>query len=197
MSFGAADPHAPSRSSRRCVDEAVAGRVDRFLTNVPRSANPPNRGDNMPEFDIPEQSSRSPEESSSEPVFRPGAGPDHPLRVQVHRPGTGVLVLSAGGTLDTATTADFAELVRHRLECTASGLVLDLAHIEFIDTDGIITLLETATRAQARGVELVLVPGPSVTRLLELLEVGDRFVREDSAEHAVSNAQAAVRGRSR
>ncbi|NYH77796.1 anti-anti-sigma factor [Actinopolyspora biskrensis] len=151
----------------------------------------------MPEFDIPEQSSRGPEAAAPGPLFRPGAGPDHPLRVQVHRPGTGVLVLSAEGTLDTATTNDFAELVRHRLECTAPGLVLDLSGIEFIDTDGVLTLLETAARARARGIELVLVPGPAVTRLLELLEVGDRFVHAESAEHAVSSAQATVRDRPR
>lgn len=151
----------------------------------------------MPEFDIPEQSSRSPETSAPGPVFRPGAGPDHPLRLQVHRPGTGVLVLSAEGTLDTAAITEFAELVRHRLECTASGLVLDLSGIEFIDTDGIITLLETATRARTRGIELVLVPGPAVTRLLELLEVGDRFVHVESIEHAISSAQTPVRDRPR
>ncbi|WP_019854091.1 STAS domain-containing protein [Actinopolyspora mortivallis] len=151
----------------------------------------------MSEFDIPEQSTRTPEIESL-PAYRPGARPDRPLRCGDHHPEAGTLVVSASGTLDMAASTAFAESLRRRLESAAATLVLDLSDIEFIDTNGVITLLETAARARLRGVELVLVPSPTVTRLLTLLEVGDRFLHADSVEQATaSSTREAARQRSR
>ncbi len=113
-----------------------------------------------------------------------GTTREEPFRVGVRRPGNGVVVVHASGTLDTATEPRFAEPVRHRLSCTASRLVLDLSEVTFLDTAGAVCLLEAATRAAMREMTLVLVAGPPVHHVLELMGVTDRFCYAEDAEEA-------------
>jgi anti-anti-sigma factor len=97
------------------------------------------------------------------------------------RPGGGVLV-EAGGVLDAASSARFAELVREQMAASSRGLVLDLSRLTFLDTHGVVVLTEAAHRARVRGVELVLVSGNRVVdRVLSLLELDGWFRRSETA----------------
>lgn len=97
------------------------------------------------------------------------------LRVRVSRPGGGVLVVRAIGELDAAGQHFLAEPVRQRLVGTAAKIVLDLAQVSFINTDGVRVLLEACHQAESRGKDLVLVSSPVVDRLLGLLGLAGRF----------------------
>jgi len=113
------------------------------------------------------------------------------LQVRVARPGGGVLVVQASGELDAAGQHFLAEPVRQRLVGTASKVVLDLAQISFINTDGVGVLLEACQRAEARGKELVLISSPVVDRLLGLLGLAGRFTYASGPEEAAGGARPA------
>lgn len=105
----------------------------------------------------------------------PSAGPDQPLRVRVCRPGAQLVVLRVTGALDAAGEPRLAEPLRHRLNCVATTVVLDMSAVTFLDTAGAVTLLEAACRAEATGKELVVISSPAVDRLLGLLGLTERF----------------------
>ncbi|MEB3369226.1 STAS domain-containing protein [Saccharopolyspora mangrovi] len=104
------------------------------------------------------------------------------LRVRAVRPGDGVVVVQVLGELDLAARHLLAEPVRQRLAGTAAMVVLDLSQINFINSDGVCALLELSRLAEARHKELVLVPSPSVDRLLRLLGLAGRFNQAASPE---------------
>lgn len=97
------------------------------------------------------------------------------LKVQVQRPGHGVVVLHAEGELDSASEVRLAEPLRHRLTCTAGTVVLDLSGVTFLDTTGAVTLLEGAARAQSHDKQLLMISSPAVDRVLRLIDVNNRF----------------------
>ncbi|MFC7340564.1 STAS domain-containing protein [Saccharopolyspora griseoalba] len=108
------------------------------------------------------------------------------LRLRVRRPGGGVVVVQASGSLDAEGERFLTEPMRQRLAGTASKVVLDLSGVSFADSAGVRVLLEAANRAECKGKEFVLVSCPPVDRLLRLLGLTERFVRASSAEAAAA-----------
>lgn len=119
---------------------------------------------------------------------RSTTGSDQPLRVRVSRPGSGVVVLHAGGSLDTAGERRFSEPLRQRMACTAPTVVLDLSAVTFLNTAGAEVMVDAAHRAEVTGKSLLLISSPAVDRLLGLLDLAERFTYASST--------AAVTGRS-
>ncbi len=95
-----------------------------------------------------------------------------------HDAGTTVLALS--GELDIASVP---LLERHLDDAVTTGsgrVVIDLSHLEFLDSSGLQLLLRTQERLQERGQGLWLRRGlPAVQRLFELTQTVERFRFED------------------
>jgi len=89
------------------------------------------------------------------------------------------VVVVASGELDIAT----APILRESLErCTrrpVARVVVDLRQVGFIDSTGLRLLLTTAAQATERRIELALLPGEAVTRLLDLTRLRSRFSLAD------------------
>ena len=66
-------------------------------------------------------------------------------------------------------------MARHALDSQPSKVTVDLADVTFLDSSGIHRLLAGHRRATARGIRLVIVPGPECVQrafaLCGLLEV--------------------------
>ena len=111
---------------------------------------------------------------------RSTTGPDDPLWVRVSRPGSGVVVLHAGGSLDTAGEQRFSEPLRHCMTCTAPIVVLDLSAVTFLNAGGAEALVDAAHRSEVTGKALLLISSPAVDRLLGLVGLADRFTYASS-----------------
>lgn len=73
------------------------------------------------------------------------------------------------GDLDLANSRDLGRYLTTQLDGPARRVELDLSCVEFIDSNGLHTLIHAHRAATARGSQLVLVaPSPAVGRLLEL-----------------------------
>ncbi|RCW42874.1 anti-anti-sigma factor [Halopolyspora algeriensis] len=119
------------------------------------------------------------------PASRPPV--ERPLWLRVHQPDSGSHVITAGGTLDSAGADEFADVLRRRIDATFERMVVDFSAVSFLTTAGVVALLEAGWRAQRRGISLVLVTGNRVVdRLLELMEVTERFVRAPSVASALA-----------
>jgi anti-anti-sigma factor len=110
--------------------------------------------------------------------------PPPPFRVGSHRLD-GTLVIAPEGEIDIAT----APLVRRAIDRgdgAMSQLVLDLRHVEFMDTSGLQIVVEQM-RQQAAGVrEFAVVRGPdAVQRLLEMAGLTQALRLLDAPEEAV------------
>jgi anti-anti-sigma factor len=81
---------------------------------------------------------------------RPGGAACAPASVSVHFVGE-VAVLRCRGDLDLAALEPVGNAVREALATRPTGLVLDLADVEFCDTVGLRLLLSAAGRARSQG----------------------------------------------
>lgn len=112
---------------------------------------------------------------------------DRPLRLRVHESDNGSPVIAAGGALDAAGADEFADVLRRRVDTAADRMVVDFSAVSFLTTAGVVALLEAGWRAQRRGIALVLVTGNRVVdRLLDLMEVTERFVRAPTVASALT-----------
>ncbi|MGW5643548.1 STAS domain-containing protein [Saccharopolyspora sp. NPDC003752] len=115
------------------------------------------------------------------------------LRLRTTSPAPGVVVLETAGILDMNSATNFADAVRAHLSATNGTAVLDLSGLSFLSTHGAVVLLEAAHRALMRGVHLVLLSQNRVVdRLLEMLDVADRFTYATTVEEAVGLSGATV-----
>jgi anti-sigma B factor antagonist len=81
----------------------------------------------------------------------------------------GRTLVAPRGELDMATVA----VLEATLAAQAGPVVLDLRELSFIDPTGLRLLIQAETRSAADGRHLGFVPGPTVTRLFELLDLAD------------------------
>ena len=96
------------------------------------------------------------------------------LTVQDH--GEDTLNVAVAGAIDLSCACDFDEELR-RVERNAPGqLVLDLRHLDFMDSAGLSRLVALHTRCRRASRRLTLVRGPkAVERLLALARLDDEF----------------------
>jgi anti-anti-sigma factor len=86
------------------------------------------------------------------------------------------LVLGIAGEMDAAT----ADTVRSALEAVdqtnSDRVVVDLEHVTFIDSKGLLALLEGRDRLAQRHIRLLIRnPQPQARRLFDLALNGDKF----------------------
>ena len=112
-----------------------------------------------------------------------GGGHDAATRLGVEaiENGSGAPTLRVTGELDLVT----APLLRTELEARRGGadrVVLDLAGVEYIDSTGLVLLLEATREAQGAGWTLALSRdiGPAVARLLEITKTESLFTWADA-----------------
>lgn len=103
-----------------------------------------------------------------------------PFRVAGERRGATALVVPAG-EIDIATAPRLAEEIqRVRAGAGLERLVVDLRHVEFMDSVSIELLLRLHADLEAAGGELVLVRGPrAVDRLFRVMELDSVLVVVD------------------
>ena len=101
---------------------------------------------------------------------------------QVH----GCAVVRAGGEIDTHTVHAFHE-VFDEAASLASHVVIDLAHVTFVDSSGLGALIvaRETTREHDGSVSLVS-PPPLVRRLLGSAQLHDGFAIYDSLDEAIN-----------
>ena len=125
---------------------------------------------------------RTPTQGPSKPMTDPASRPSalqSPLQVQqVNTPGS--VLIRLHGELDIGTAP---ELERHLSAVDYDGvetLLIDLEHVEFMDSTGLALILRAAQRAATSGYQLHLRSGPrQVQRLFALTGLLDRFTFED------------------
>jgi anti-sigma B factor antagonist len=89
--------------------------------------------------------------------------------------GVGTVRVAVAGELDIATVAQVDQALR-RAHCDAAPLVvLDLQELEFIDSSGAHLMMATDLRVREAGGRFVVVRGPGVQRLLEVIGIDRRL----------------------
>lgn len=119
-------------------------------------------------------------------VARATSKPDRPLWMRAHHPGGRALVLEVGGAVDAASEPRLAVVLRQRLDSFAATLVLDLSAVTFLDSEGVMTLLDAAHYARIHAKPLVVITSPAVNRLLEILGLTDQFTCAHTVRAALS-----------
>jgi anti-sigma B factor antagonist len=98
------------------------------------------------------------------------------LRIEPQGGAAGELTLRLQGELDLVTAGVLRrEIERHRPG--AGPLVLDLSEVTFVDSTGLVLLMETTRQAAEAGWTLALRRGvsPAVARLLEITRTDGLF----------------------
>ena len=97
----------------------------------------------------------------------------HPgIRVAV-RHNTDADIVEVAGEIDMASATHLEEALG---ALTAPQLVIDLRQVEFMDSSGLLSLLQTQRRCEDNhGVKLLVQRPSPVLRLLELAEMTDVF----------------------
>jgi anti-anti-sigma factor len=91
--------------------------------------------------------------------------------LEIERRGD-VVVASLTGELDIAGSGRTGERITHAVPTSATGLVVDLMELEFIDSSGIAMLFSLARSLGSRRQRLTIAarPGGPVSRVLEIVE---------------------------
>lgn len=129
---------------------------------------------------------------SSAPVAGPRPGPNRIERGQfrARELSENTLLVAAVGEIDAANSAEFFGFIEDHT-AGYQQLVLDLSRLAFFGTDGFSALHTINVRCSRRGVEWVLVPGPEVTRVLQLCDPDGELA---TAGNIVSAVAALARG---
>jgi anti-sigma B factor antagonist len=120
--------------------------------------------------------------------------PDDLAEVAVEAERPGVRVVTARGELDACSCPAWRETLLTQLaqgDCRL--LLVDLAGVAFAGASVLNVLVETREAAQQNEIEMRLVAGPPVIRLLELLGLSGQFAVYDSPSDALT-ATSGVRG---
>lgn len=96
--------------------------------------------------------------------------------VSVQAIQTGIVRTSINGEVDMGRFDELDAALSEAAERATVALEIDLSQVTFMDSHGIKLLLRARDRATENGRRLMLVdPGPSVIRLLDLLELRNLF----------------------
>lgn len=104
----------------------------------------------------------------------------------------GILSARLSGEIDLSNSHDLEQTIVGAVPNTALGMVLDLSEVTYIDSAGVLLLLDLASRFQWRGQQLALVaPEDSrARRVLTLAGVDGVVVIDTTAEAARSRLPA-------
>jgi anti-sigma B factor antagonist len=98
----------------------------------------------------------------------------------------GILFARLSGEIDLSNSHDLEQAIVNAVPNTALGMVLDLSDVTYVDSAGILLLLDLASRFRWRGQQLGLVApeGSRVRRVLVLAGVEGVVVLETTAAAA-------------
>jgi anti-sigma B factor antagonist len=85
------------------------------------------------------------------------------------------------GELDMARTDDVTAAITNAITADTTVLVIDLSHVEFMDSAGLGCLAAAHRRMKDRGVVRLRGARPQVVRLVSLVGLDDVFEFESSA----------------
>ncbi len=102
-----------------------------------------------------------------------------------------IVVISVGGELDVASSAE----LRTHLDALATGapakVVIDLSRLDFIDSGGLNVLVLGARAIEAGGGSFVLAsPAPLITNIFEVVQLASQIPVEDSLDGALGRLAA-------
>lgn len=96
------------------------------------------------------------------------------LQLSIDPAGSGgIAVIEAVGEVDLGNSDDLTESVK-AAGAGGGAVVLDMSGVTFMDSSGLKAML-VATRDLGAGLAVVVTPGSSVERLVELAGVSDRI----------------------
>jgi anti-sigma B factor antagonist len=105
-------------------------------------------------------------------------------------------VLALRGELDVATVPRFAEPLREALAAGKTAVVIDLGELTFLDSTGLMVLLNGLRRVVRQGGNLAIVcTNPTVLRLFDITGTATTFTVVDSRERALAEARGEDSGR--
>jgi stage II sporulation protein AA (anti-sigma F factor antagonist) len=108
--------------------------------------------------------------------------------VDVWHPWDGVCVTALAGEIDLANAATITLALDAHLWSQPSHLVIEMSKVAFIDSSGINELLTLSRRVtENERTVLLAAPSPAVTRVLEIVRVGDRLVVKPSLDDALAH----------
>jgi anti-sigma B factor antagonist len=90
--------------------------------------------------------------------------------------GRAVAILRVVGEVDLANAGELTEQLLSERCRGADAVLLDLSNLDFMDSSGLRSVLIAAEELPC-PIVTVVAPGSSVSRLLDLAEVGDRVRR--------------------
>jgi anti-sigma B factor antagonist len=96
-------------------------------------------------------------------------------------------VLALRGELDVATVPRLADPLRDAIAAGKTGLVVDLGELTFLDSTGLMVLLNGLRRVGREGGNLVIVcTNPTVLRLFDITGTASTFTVVDSRPAALT-----------
>ena len=99
-------------------------------------------------------------------------------------------VLALRGELDVATVPRLAEPLREVLAAGKTAVVIDLGELTFLDSTGLMVLLNGLRRVVRQGGNLAIVcTNPTVLRLFDITGTATTFTVVDSRERALAEAR--------
>ena len=105
-------------------------------------------------------------------------------------------VLALRGELDVATVPRLAEPLREALAAGKTAVVIDLGELTFLDSTGLMVLLNGLRRVVRQGGNLAIVcTNPTVLRLFDITGTATTFTVVDSRERALAEARGEDSGR--
>ena len=99
-------------------------------------------------------------------------------------------VLALRGELDVATVPRLADPLREAIAAGKTAVVIDLGELTFLDSTGLMVLLNGLRRVVRQGGNLVIVcTNPTVLRLFDITGTAATFTVVDSRERALAAAR--------
>jgi anti-sigma B factor antagonist len=99
-------------------------------------------------------------------------------------------VLALRGELDVATVPRLAEPLREALAAGKTAVVIDLGELTFLDSTGLMVLLNGLRRVVRQGGNLAIAcTNPTVLRLFDITGTATTFTVVDSRELALAAAR--------
>ena len=103
-------------------------------------------------------------------------GVDDGLSVVAARQPTGALEVLAVGELDVATAPQLVDCVLGDESAAPGDVVIVLSGVTFVDSTGIVALLDIRDTLVRAGRRLTLAaPSESVRQVIDLMDLGDHF----------------------
>ncbi len=99
-------------------------------------------------------------------------------------------VIALRGELDIATVTQFGDALREAIDGWCTALVIDLIELTFMDSTGLMVLLNGLRRVIRKDGRLVLAcANPTVLRLFDITGTSATFTILDTRQQAIEAAQ--------